>query len=64
MTTVANNGHIVIFLGSLYNYGQHKAFCFIKTIQFSLINRVMQYNVLLEEQNGNYFRKKKKRWCY
>lgn len=59
MRTVANNGHIlVLFLGSLYNYGQHKAFCFIKIIQFSVVNRAMQYNALLEEHNGNCFRKK------
>lgn len=58
MTMVVNNGHIlVLFLGSMCNYGQHKAFCFIKIIPFSLMNRAMQYNTSLEEHSGNYFRK-------
>jgi len=52
MRMVANNGRIsVLLLGSLYNYGQHKAFCFTQIIQFSLMNRAMQYNDSLEEHN-------------
>lgn len=59
MRTVTNNGHILLlFLGSLYNCSQHKAFCFIKIIKFSLMNRTMQYNASLQEHNERDFRKK------
>lgn len=51
---MANNRNILVLcVVFVYNYDQYKAFCIITIIQFSVMNRAMQYNAFLEEHNGN-----------